>query len=321
MRCKLKNARLRFRTKKLKIEAWVNDLMITNQSMKIPPINCFPVVAMPTKTSNPINDTVFQMDTYSATIGIDNRCTLCILQIAEEFVGELRESRIKIRGFGGVIQPKINTGTLLWRWEDDQGQEHKFLIPNYLLILSGKCRLLSPQHWPQTRQDDQKLAAETTDRYKTVLRWGNEKKQYFKTTLLGKKDNVVTFYLSPGFNNFHLFFQKSMDYPLYDDALAVATSMISDEEEDPTHHKESNHVRSWTPFSPDPHLPQPTLVTPDEDPEGVPQDDSETSDPEGEPEGATISNKDTPIGISFEEPPDDFSLPTSNKPSDPPSQS
>ena len=159
MRCMLKRGRLRFRTKKLKIGAWVNDLMITNPSMKIPLINCFPVMAMPTKTSTPRNDNVFQMDTYSATIGIDNRCTLCISHITEYFVGELIESRRKIRGFEGVIQTKIKTGTLLWRWEDDQGQEHKFLIPNSLFIPSGKCRLLSPQHWDQTRQDDQNLAA------------------------------------------------------------------------------------------------------------------------------------------------------------------
>ena len=163
MRCMLKRGRLRFRTKKLKIGAWVNVLMIKNPSMTIPPINCFTVMAIPTKTSTPINNHVFQMDTNSATIGTDNRCNLCISHIAEYFVGELRESRRKIRGFGGVVQPKIKTGTLLWRWEDDQGQEHKFLIPNSLLIPSEKCRLLSPQHLAKTRQDDQNLASESTD--------------------------------------------------------------------------------------------------------------------------------------------------------------
>ena len=74
-----------------------------------------------------------------------------------------------------------------------------------------------------------------------------------------------------------------MDDPLYDDALAVAPSMISNKEEYPTHHTESNHVRSWTPFRPDPHLPQPTLILKDEDSEGVPKNDSETNDPEGDP--------------------------------------
>ena len=113
-----------------------------------------------------------------------------------------------------------------------------------------------------------------------------------------------------------------MDDPLDDDALDVAVSMISNNgEEDPTHHTDSNHVRSWTSFSPDLHFPQPTLITPDEGSEGVPQDVSETADPEGEPEGATLRNKDTPRSVYFEEPPDEFSIPTSNQPAEPPSQS
>ena len=67
--------------------------------------------------------------------------------------------------------------------------------------------------------------------------------------------------LSQGFNKFHLFCQQAMDDPLDDDLLAVTTSMISDdEEEDHTHHTDSDHVRSWTPFSPDPHLPKPTII-------------------------------------------------------------
>ena len=109
----LKRRRIRYRTKKLKIGAWVNDLMVKNPSMTIPPINCFPVMAMPTKTSTPRNDNVFKIDTDSETIGIDNRCSLCISQIAEDFIGELRKSRRKIREFVGVIQTKIKTGTLL----------------------------------------------------------------------------------------------------------------------------------------------------------------------------------------------------------------
>ena len=105
----------------------------------------------------------------------------------------------------------------------------------------------------------------------------------------------------------------------YDDALAVAHSMISnDEEEYPTHHTDSEHFRSWTPFTPDPNLPQPTLIPPDEDSEGVPQDDSETTDPEGEPEGDNLSNKYTPRSVYFEEPSGYLALPTSNQPADPP---
>ena len=100
----LKRGILRYRTKKLKIGAWVNDLMVTNPLMTIPPINYFPVMAMSTKTSTPRNHNVFKMDNDPATIGIDNRCSLWITHIAEAFIGELRESKRKIRGFGGVIQ-------------------------------------------------------------------------------------------------------------------------------------------------------------------------------------------------------------------------
>ena len=85
-----------------------------------------------------------------------------------------------------------------------------------------------------------------------------------------------------------------MDDPLDDDALDVSSSMIIDKEEYPTHHTDSNHVRSWKPFSSDPHLPQSTLITPYEDSERVPQDESETADPEGGPEVATLRNKYTP---------------------------
>lgn len=63
MRCMLKRGRLKFRTTKLKRGAWVNGLMIINQSMITPPINCFLVMAMPTKTSTPRNDNVVKMDT------------------------------------------------------------------------------------------------------------------------------------------------------------------------------------------------------------------------------------------------------------------
>ena len=58
MRCMLKRGRLRFRPNNLKVGAWVNDLMIKNTSMTIPPINCYPVMTIPTKTYTPTNDKV-----------------------------------------------------------------------------------------------------------------------------------------------------------------------------------------------------------------------------------------------------------------------
>ena len=70
-----------------------------------------------------------------------------------------------------------------------------------------------------------------------------------------------------------------MENPLGYDVLAVAPSMISeDEEEDHPQHTNSNQVRSWTPYNPDSHLPQPTFIPPDEESEGVLQDQWEEDD-------------------------------------------
>ena len=113
-----------------------------------------------------------------------------------------------------------------------------------------------------------------------------------------------------------------MENTLDDDALAVSPSMISEEEEeDHLQHTDSNQVRSWTPFKPYSHLPQPTLIPPDEESEGLLQDQWEEDDLEGELEGANANNKDTPRSVYFEEPHDNFALPTANQPSEHPSQS
>ena len=91
-----------------------------------------------------------------------------------------------------------------------------------------------------------------------------------------------------------------MENPLDDDALAVAPSMISEEEEeDHPQHTYSNQVRSWTPFNPDSHLPQYTLIPPDEESEGLLQDQWEEDDLEGELEGANANNKYTPRSVYF----------------------
>ena len=64
-----------------------------------------------------------------------------------------------------------------------------------------------------------------------------------------------------------------MENPLDDDALAVAPSMIrEEEEEDHPQHSDSDQVRSWTPYSLYSHLPQPTFIPPDEKSDGVLQD-------------------------------------------------
>ena len=67
-------------------------------------------MAMPTKTSTPRNDHVFQMDTYSSTIGIDNRCTLRILHIAEDFLVTLENQEEISEVLEELSNPKSRLG-------------------------------------------------------------------------------------------------------------------------------------------------------------------------------------------------------------------
>ena len=98
--------------------------------------------------------------------------------------------------------------------------------------------------------------------------------------------------------------------------------MLKEDKEDniPLHtSSNTNLIRSWTPFTSDPHLPQP--IPSQARPEENLDNDSEKADPEGEQEGAPITDIDAPRSVSFEKPPDNFALPTTNQPADPLSQS
>ena len=193
-------------------------------------------------------------------------------------------------------------GTLLWRWNDDHGQEQKFLIPNSLYIPSGKCRLLSPQHWAQTRQGDQKHAQEITDAQNFTLSWG--KSSYKLTTSLGKKNNVGTLYMTPGFNNFNLFCPAATEehhdkhYP-----LQVPPNLVDDDEDECRENPDDATVqRQWHPST--------DSVTPLHDTQEQPVDSEGDLNSEG---GAHITqgyeNQDTPQSVHLNTLPDQMTLP------------
>ena len=87
----------------------------------------YSIMAMEAKPNMKTNSVRF--DTDSAPVGIDNRCTGCIFHVAEDFVGQLRDSDKSIKGFGGSRTSNIKIGTLSWKWMDNEGKESKFLIP------------------------------------------------------------------------------------------------------------------------------------------------------------------------------------------------
>jgi hypothetical protein len=100
---------------------------------------------------------------------------------------------------------RVKIGTKVWKWNNDQGKHHKFVIPKLFYAPHGKVCLLSPQHWAQTQRDKkpiQETGSETFDD-KVTLFWNQRKCK--QTVYLGKADNVATFSLANGFGRFTAF--------------------------------------------------------------------------------------------------------------------
>ena len=165
----------------------------------------YSVMAMEAKANMKTNSVRF--DTDSVPVGIDNWCTGCISHVAEDFVGQLRDSDKSIKGFGGSRTSQIKIGTLSWKWMDNEGKESKFLIPNSYYVPSGGVRLLSPQHWARTREGLGKngyhgTICQTTSR-DIMLMWNDRKNKL--TVPLSKESNVGTFHLAPGYSRYEAF--------------------------------------------------------------------------------------------------------------------
>ena len=173
-------------------------------------IIAYPVLAMldnqrnePTQTQQ--RRTTF--DTNSESIGIDNRCSACISNKIEDFIGSVTESRRTIKGFGGSHIRNIMKGTIQWKWEDDTGKIHQFKIPNSYYVPTGGMRLLSPQHWAQAQIKQRKSRPNGigchTYHNKMVLYWNDNNDR--STVPISRENNVATFYTAPGFHKFRLF--------------------------------------------------------------------------------------------------------------------
>ena len=94
---------------------------------------------------------IVKFDTDAKPIGVDNRCSACILPYVEDFIGPFEDMNKTIKGFAGAQTNKPKTCTLCWQWLDDTGRMYTFDIPNSYYVPECEQRLLSPQHWAQTR--------------------------------------------------------------------------------------------------------------------------------------------------------------------------
>ena len=165
---------------------------------------------------------------------MDNRCSACISPYIEDFIGPLEDTNKTIKGFAGARTDNPKRGTLRWQWADDLGKKHTFEIPNSYYVPSCELRLLSPQHWAQTRNAaDRETTRCITSSKNVYLRWTLGEENYELTLPLNKRgSNVGTLYSHPGYNKYDLFCQSAAITIADDkDPIVLPAHLISDDED------------------------------------------------------------------------------------------
>ena len=178
-------------------------------------------------------------DTDSGPVGIDNRCTACISHKISDFDGPVHDVNFSIRGFAGSRTTGLKRGTIVWKWEDDEGQMHKFIIPNSYFVPAGKVRLLSPQHLAQM-MGDKGGTGEDTNGERCQLYWGE--RQHTLTVPFGE-NNVATFNLAPNYTAFQTFCQEA-GFDNHDEHVdpIICESVVTDDED-----SDSDEDNLWKP--------------------------------------------------------------------------
>jgi hypothetical protein len=222
------------RRRMLKVRA-IAIRMQTKPTHRMIALMAFTAVAMQASGSGGY-DNMAMFDTDSAPIGVDNRCTGCISHKIEDFEGPLTESNRSIKGFGGSKTANVMIGTIVWKWQDDNGAVHKFIIPKSFYVKEGNVRLLSPQHWAQTQKDakpKQGTGSETVGDRVTLF-WKQRKHKL--TIPLSRYNNVATFNLAPGYTKFMGFCAEAeVDYAAeqLDPIICYPAQTVSDDEAEP----------------------------------------------------------------------------------------
>ena len=188
-------------------------------------------------------------DTDSKAIGVDNRASACISNDIADFVDTPHVCNRTIKSFGGVKTRKVMRGTIQWRWCDDLGVVHKFLIPNSYYIPEGGCKLLSPQHWAKTQSNGKDFAkvGESTNSRNCTLYWQAHGKKCKLVIPLDPTSNVATFHLAPGYNEFSAFCAEAKIDPLEDKNVLTVEQATLEEEEEEFLPELPSSMKTWKP--------------------------------------------------------------------------
>ena len=165
-----------------------------------PPI----VDAFPTAHKENQNKAV-HWDTDGQNLMVDNGASASITPYFTDFITPPQPINSKVKGIGGHAQATYKE-TVQWKIQDDQGQTHRFTLPNSYFVATAPSRILCPQHLAQTAKDNYPLplgtGEGTGDEY-IQLFWNQRK--YIKTIKLDPRKNIGVTHTAPGIHKFKEF--------------------------------------------------------------------------------------------------------------------
>ncbi len=125
-------------------------------------------------------------------------------------------------------------GTVKWKIRDDNGKVHNFILPNTYYSSSVETRLLSPQHWAQTRKKGRDSYC-VTYHDAIIMRWNKDKYQITAPLDNRKHRNVGVMSTPPGMLSYLHICQKAT-CPLISFPTTIHQELptVTDSEEEPT---------------------------------------------------------------------------------------
>ena len=169
----------------------------TKRKRKPPPM----VEAFPTTNADKQIKTI-QWDSDGQPLMVDNGASASITPHLADFISPPKPINSKVKGIGGHAQATYK-GTLQWKIQDDQGQSHRFTLPNSYYVATAPSRILCPQHLAQTAKDNYPLplgTGEVTGDEYIQLFW--DQRKYVKTIKLDPRRNIGMTHTSPGIHRY-----------------------------------------------------------------------------------------------------------------------
>jgi len=141
-----------------------------------------------------------EFDTDSFDILIDNCCSHTLTNDINDYIEPQVKSSVRVRGYNGSTNLTM-VGTVKWKIKDDKGKVHNFILPNTYYSSSVETRLLSPQHWAQTRKKGRDSYC-ITYHDAMIMRWNKDKYRITAPLDNRKHRNVGVVRSAPGIKQY-----------------------------------------------------------------------------------------------------------------------